>query len=345
MRRAASLIVTLLLWAGAAHAAGDKTVKDWSAVCDNLNACAAFGFSPEGQDIDSYVRITRAGGPSAQPSVLVVFDAPDQVPSATWTLTLDGKPIAGLGPLHAEGGTAGARAKLAGSVAMALIAALRNGQALEIRKAGKQIVGVSLAGSAAILLWVDDQQGRVGTVTALARAGAKPASSVPPPPAMPAIAAAPAVDQSHLPPPPLLAAVTAIDDCEASDAAKDSEHLVARLAPGVILFGPLCSLGAYNEVNVFFLGDEHGGNLKRISFPSPPGADQARQDELMNVGYDPKTRTLSSFAKGQGLGDCGSVDAWVWDGHAFQLLTEIEIAACRGVLMDDWPSRYVARVK
>ena len=137
----------------------------------------------------------------------------------------------------------------------------------------------------------------------------------------------------------------AIDDCDPSDAAKDSEHLVARLAPGVILWGPLCSLGAYNEVNVFFIGDEHGRHLKRINLPEPPGADPAENDALMNVSYDPKTRTLSSFAKGRGVGDCGSVEAWVWDGRAFQLLSETEMIACRGVLTDDWPTRYVAKVK
>jgi hypothetical protein len=339
----AGLFAAVLLSAGAAQAAGDKTVKDWEGVCDNLAACSAFGFSPEGQDIDSYVRITRAGGPDAAPGVLVVFDAPDKVASANWTLTLDGKPIAGVGPLHAVGGEAGARARLTGPAALALIAAMRNGQTLEIRKAGKQLVGVSLAGSAAILLWVDDQQGRVGAVTALARPGGAPASRVPPP--APTIAAAPAADQSHLPPPLPLAAVTAIDDCVASDAAEDSEHLVVRLAPGVILWGPLCSLGAYNELNVFFIGDEHSGALKRVAFPEPPGADPATDDEPMNVSYDPKTRILSSFAKGRGLGDCGSEDAWVWDGHAFQLLKETEISACRGVLEADWPSRYVAALK
>jgi len=344
MRASAGLVaVAALLSAAAAHAQGDKSVKDWSGVCNNIATCAAFGFSPEGDDNDSYVRITRAGGPDAAPSVLVVFDAPDNVAGATWTLSLDGKPVAGIGPIRAAGSDQGARARLTGAAAQALIAAMRNGQILEIRQAGKVLVGVSLAGSAAILLWVDDQQGRVGTVTALARPGSKPASVVPAPPPTPLVAAAPPADQSHLPPPLPMAKVTAVEDCVASDAAEDSTHLVARLAPGVILWGPLCSLGAYNEVNVFFVGDEHGGNLKRVSFPEPQGAPP--DDELMNVSFDPKARTLSSDAKGRGLGDCGSEATWVWDGQAFQLLSETEIDACRGVLPDDWPSRYVARMR
>jgi hypothetical protein len=65
----------------------------------------------------------------------------------------------------------------------------------------------------------------------------------------------------------------------------------------------------------------------------------------MNVEYDPKTRTLTSFAKARGLGDCGSNQTWVWDGQAFQLLSETDMPQCRGAPPDDWPSRYVAKVR
>ncbi len=345
MRSAATLFAAVLLWTGVAQAQGEKTVKDWTAVCDNLATCGAFGFSPEGGDIDSYVRITRAGGPDAAPVVLLVFDAPDAVPSGTWTLTLDGKPVAGVGTLSARGSQQGARVTLKGPAADALIAAMRNGQELEIHQGGKQLVGVSLAGSSAVMLWVDDQQGRVGTVTALAHPGSRPASAVPAPPPEPVLVAAPAASQAELPRPLPMARVTGIEDCVASDAAEDSTHLVVRLAPGVILWGPLCSLGAYNELNVFFIGDEQGRNVRRVSFPEPPGATPAEDDELMNVEYDAKTRTLSSFSKGRGLGDCGADQRWIWDGQAFQLAHETELTECRGVLPDDWPSRYRATVK
>ncbi len=342
---ALTLLAILLGAAGMAHAQGEKTVKDWTGVCDNLNTCAAFGFAAEGLDADSFIEISRAGGPDAAPRILIVFDATDAAPSGAWTLALDGKPIAGVGALAAKGGAAGSRARLAGPQAAALIAALRNGQGLDVRQDGKTITSLSLAGSAATLLWVDDQQGRVGTVTALAKPGPKPASSVPPPPPTPVLAAAPPQSQAGLPKPPPLSVVTAIEDCVASDAAEDTDPLIARLSPGVILWSPFCSLGAYNEVNVFFLIDEKGHAPRRISLPEPPGANPAADDEQMNMSFDPKTGQLSSFAKGRGVGDCGSMETWVWNGKAFLLLTETEMPDCRGLPQDDWPSRYLAKVR
>jgi hypothetical protein len=342
----AALILTAAMAAAAgADAQGEKTVKDWTGVCDNLAACAAFGFSPEEFDVSSFIEIKRAAGPDAAPGVTIVYDADDAAAGGAWTLALDGKPIAGIGPLTAKGGAAGARARLSGAQATALIAALRNGQNLDIRQGGKTLTSLSLAGSAATLLWVDDQQGRVGTVTALARPGSKPASSVPPRPAAPVLGAPPPAGQAGLPKPPPLTLVTAIDDCEADDVAKDTDPLVARLAPGVILWAPLCSLGAYNELNVFFLIDEKGRAPRRISLPEPPGASSASDDEQMNMSFDPNTGELSSFAKGRGIGDCGSAETWVWDGKALQLLTETEMPDCRGLPQDDWPSRYVARAR
>src|SRR5215469_8574536 len=150
---------TLLLAAAGALAivgaaqAGTKSVKDWTAVCSNLGDCAAFGFSEEAADANAYLRIDRQAGPAALPQVAIVFDAGDTQPAQTWTLTLDGQPIAGLGPLHAAGSESGARATLTVAAAQHLIDALRNGQSLELNAGGKAISSVSLAGSAAILLW------------------------------------------------------------------------------------------------------------------------------------------------------------------------------------------------
>jgi Protein of unknown function (DUF1176) len=346
MRIVTSIAVAVTLFlAGAAQAAGgDKTVKDWVAVCDNLATCSAFGFSPENGDRDSWVKITRAAGPEAAPKVVVAYDIPDAQPDATWTLTLDGQPVAGLGPLKAKGSDSGARTTLTGSAAQALVAALRNGQTLEIRQDGKVLIGMSLAGSSAIMLWIDDQQGRVGTVTAMAHPGPKPASAVPPAPPEPVVVAAPAVSQAKLPKPLPNARVTALQDCVAAEVGGDKDDpLIVRLSPGVILWAPECEEAAYNETFVLFLGDETGKTAKRISLPTPPGETPPGQSVPFNLGWDQATRTMSAFAKGRGLGDCGSADSWIWDGKAFQLVSETEIETCRAVTQDDWPSRYQAR--
>jgi hypothetical protein len=206
------------------------------------------------------------------------------------------------------------------------------------------VATVSLAGSAAVLLWVDDQQGRVGTVTALARPGSKPASSVPPPPAEPEVVAAPAVGQTGLPKFAPKSLIKADADCDLTGV-DTPDDIVARLAPGLVLWGPECQMAAYNEVSLFFLGDEHAGHLRRISFAEAAGAGQASDDELMNASFDAKTRTLSMLAKGRGPGDCGETASWVWDGKTFRLVSEFDMPECRGVSPDDWSPLYEARTK
>jgi hypothetical protein len=344
MRTILIAAAALVAVAGAAHAAGTKTVKDWTAVCDNLGECAAFGFSPDGGEVDAYLEIKRAAGGAAQPTVTLTYDPGDTQPAATWTLTLDGRPIAGVGPLHATGGDGGARVVMAGPAAVALIEALRNGQSLDINGDGKDLVGISLAGSAAVLLWADDQQGRIGTVTALTRKGPKPASAVPPPAPTPLIAAAPPVSQAGLPKHAPKSLIKGVLDCDLDPTTTpDPDDTIARLAPGVVLWGPECEMAAYNETSIFFIGDEHAGHMRRVTFPEPPGAEQASDDLLFNVGFDPKTQMLSSFSKGRGLADCGEVTDWVWDGKAFVVLSELTMPECRGVVPDDWPPLFVGK--
>jgi hypothetical protein len=339
---AAALAFAIVLGGGAAHAAGTKTVKDWTAVCNNLGDCTAFGFSEEGSDTDAYLKIERQAGPAGPLRVSLVYDSADKQPAQTWTLSLDGKPIAGLGPVHAAAGENGARATLTGPAADRLVAALLGGKSLELDAGGKSLEEVSLAGSAAILLWVDDAQGRVGTVTALTRKGPAPAASVHARLSPPLVVAAAPASQAGLPKHAPKSVVAHDAECDQGSAPND---VIVRLAPGVVLWGPECNSGAYNQVNDFFIGDEHAGHLNPVKFPEAPGSSPSEGggDALMNVEYQPKTQMLSSFSKGRGIGDCGGNEAWVWTGKAFALAHEEIMPECRGVPSQDWPSLYVSR--
>ena len=263
-------VAAVLAVAGAAHAAGTKTVKDWTAVCNNLGDCTAFGFSGEGADTPAYLMIQRQAGPAAQPTVVIVYGSNDKQPPQTWTLALDNKPIAGIGPVRAAGSDNGARATLSGAAAQHVIDALRNGQGLELDAGGKSLEEISLAGSAATLLWVDDQQGRVGTVTALTKKGAAPASSVHPRLGPPLVRPAPPASQAGLPKHAPKSLIKSVSDCDFDASGGEPDDTIARLAPGVVLWGPECDMAAYNETSVFFIGDEHAGHLKRVIFPGRP---------------------------------------------------------------------------
>jgi len=331
-----------LVLAGPAAAAGIKTIHDWTGVCDNVGDCTAFGFSPEGADNDAYVILRRAAGPAGSPTLEIVFGATDKETDQTFRVEVDHKPVAGLGAVRAQGGENGARATLGGAQAGALIAAMKNGGELELVSGGQDLVGVSLAGSAGMLVWIDDQQGRLGTVTALGKPGAKPASAVPPSAAVPVVAVAPPASQAGVPEHAPKGMTRGIEDCD--NASTEPDDTIARLAPGVMLWAPECSMAAYNMSTAVFVGDERGRSVKRVFLPAPPGSDQkGGYGIIVNAEFDPKTQTLSQFDKGRGVGDCGVDDKWVWDGKAFQLLRETIMPECRGLLPDDWPALYVAR--
>ncbi|VFU11057.1 conserved protein of unknown function [Methylocella tundrae] len=80
-------------------------------------------------------------------------------------------------------------ATLTGDGARAFLEALRPAKTLTVQLIDGASTGdpaiISLAGSAAALLYMDAQQNRLGTVTALVQRGSAPASSVPAAPAPP----------------------------------------------------------------------------------------------------------------------------------------------------------------
>ncbi len=344
----AALAIALLAGAAQAFTPAARTIKDWTAVCDNVGTCAGFGFAPDDSETPIFLRITREAGPAAAPGALIVYDPADAHKDQRWTLSVDDKPVVGAGVVTARGGDSGARATLDAAQTAALIEALRNGRRLGVLRDGKPIGTVSLAGSFATLLWVDADQGRAGTVTAMIDRGGRPASSVPPPAPAPVIDPAPPISQAHLPklaPPGLIASN---GDCDIQVTLKQlgtsPDDIVARLSPGVVLWAPECSLAAYNETNLLFLGDESGAHTRPLRLPTADGG--ARDDnELVDAAFDPKTQTLTTFAKGRGVGDCGDSAQWVWDGQAFRLLSEFSMSECEGVPPDDWPALYVARLK
>ncbi|MGA0599137.1 DUF1176 domain-containing protein [Caulobacter sp. KR2-114] len=342
----AVVAVIALVQAGAAQATGVKTFKAWYAVCDNVRACVAFGFPDADADIGGYVRIARGGAAGAQPVVSLVITADDAPKASAWAVQIDGRPVPGLATLPVKAGDDGQSVQLSPPQGAALVEALREGHGLEVTGGGKSIFSLDLGGSAAALLWVDDQQQRVGTVTALGRKGDKPAAAVPAVPPAPVVRAATIPSQAGLPGHVPTAVRRARGrDCTAQPGGDMDAPLIARLAPGLVLWGPVCDQGAYSIGNTLMLGDEKGGALRPLRLPYPPGLAERDTNELADPEFEPKTATLSSFAKGRGIGDCGEVMSWVWDGKAFQLASAQVMTECHGVPMDDWPSLWATRAR
>jgi hypothetical protein len=342
-----AVAVGLLASAAPAHADGVKIFKDWTGLCDNVAACVAYGFQGADDEL-GYLTIVRKAGPAEPLRVVFVVSPGDSdggpLGDATWTPMLDGEPVTGFATLQAREDPNGYwRGELVGAPAQALIDAVRNGNQLTLNAGDFAVARYSLSGLTATMLWFDETQGRVGTTSAVLRRGPKTA---PVAPAAPAIYRGQEITQTGLPTslPKAIAARTDVKACE-GDVNAAEDLTVARLSPGTLLWAIPCSRGAYNTIYAMLLSDETGGQARHAVFPNTPGAGQDQSGELMNVAYDPKTRTLSNFDKARGIGDCGAQSEWVWTGSEFKLSRQAIMPECRGVSFEEWPTVWVSVVK
>ncbi|MBB3893642.1 hypothetical protein GGQ61_004391 [Phenylobacterium haematophilum] len=326
-----------LAMAAAAPASANETFKDWWVACDNTRECAAFGFAGEAFEMSGYLKVARGAHAAEAAQAKLVMEGPP----GPWALSVDGKALATV-TAASEDGDGGAAAALTPVQSAAVLAAAANGKALQVAAAGKPIGAISLAGSSAALRWMDDQQKRAGGVTALVAKGPAPASAVPAPPAPPLVQAAPAVSQAGLPAKPPKSVMALMGDCDDDIATLEIAPIAARLSPDLTLWAPLCTRGAYNMIYSFAVVDAKGA-ARRLPIRYASSAETTT--ELMNVDYDPATRTLSNFEKGRGLGDCGAVNTWVWDGKAFAPTAQDLMGECRGVSPDDWVTTWRTRAK
>jgi len=343
---ATAIGVTLAAPAFAAAPGPYKTFKDWIVGCSNLHACTALGLTAGGDAGGGYLKITREGGPSEPPSVDFRIMADNPPAGATLRVEIVGA-SAPAQVLPATGGdTAYATASLAGDAALAFARALpqADGVHLSLAAGGKVLAEttVSLAGSAAAILFFDDAQGRVGTVSALQKKGDIADSAVPPIPAEPVLHAATitALDPAPSPPAGLPGVKPAEDDCNP----ETGGPIAFGLPDNRMLWGVCYATGAYNFSYRFYLTGK--GVPEPLSFPIPgETADPDMTGVLVNPAVTEGGRTIDAVALGRGLGDCGTDQAWAWDGTAFELASFSKMDDCRGVIGEDWPVLLTTRLE
>jgi hypothetical protein len=319
---------------------GQHAFRDWLVACDNSAACYAFGHATEGT---GWVRISIPAGPEGAPTVVVGFWPETGAFGGPVTARVDGVAFAAEAEVGEE---AAPVAKVDPGAARALIDAMARGQAMALH-AGAETVPISLSGATASLLWIDERQGRLGTTTALIRKGDRPASAVPPAPALPRIEPAPGVaqagygDQEGQTLPAAIEALPAVVQCREDTAFNpDLQQVIssARLDADTVLWSVPCGLGAYNFASAYFTTDPRGANPRRVTFPTATGEPETL---LVNAAYDPATRVIDAFNKGRGLGDCGMADSWTWTARGFVLRSSSEMPECWGVPSEYWPMSWV----
>lgn len=341
-RRAAGL--TFVILAGTATAAPANSpasvyrqIRDWTLVCDNTLYCEAKGLV-EGNH--ATMRIERDAGPNT--SINLVIDALGQLRADA--LRVDGKPTT---LQRIEWNTGGrpdlseTQLSVSQAAARRALAALADGNSLSLGESA-QHASISLIGLKAILLAMDELQGRLDTPGALIRTGPLAESRVPPARALPYLPSRPVLPASA--PQGFLAAVRTVRNgaiaAECSpDLAKPKDEARALNGSEMLVFLE-CRRGAYqSEYLAYRVSREDPKQVSPLVLPVTPGIEHTFENTLSQPEWDLESGTLTVGAKGRGVADCGYWAKWRFTGEAFQLAEFHEQRICAGRPWD-WPALY-----
>ena len=339
--------LALLPALASAAAPEPKTFRDWVAGCDNLMGCTALSLPSEAADPIAYLRLERPAGPDGAVSLVLRLRGDWKKPPAALQLKLDGSPFpAGGGTLPAAADGDTVSLTFPPAEIEALVAAARKATKLSVAAPGVK-ADISLSGSVAAMLWIDEQQGRLNTTSALIRKGS--GTSTPAAPAAPIVTAKPASGTlSDKDAKALAAALRKQIKQRDADLCEDDEMLVAADAAWPLggerrLVGLACSRGAYNLTTGFWTVERSDvAAAKPVVFPQGDGD---AKNMLTNADFDTKTGRLDFFAKGRGIGDCGAAGSYAWTGATFALTGFSMMGECRGVGLDDWITLYRSAAK
>ena len=305
--------------------------NDWELVCDNTRTCRAAGYSSDGEELSVSVLLTRKAGPSQPVTGELMIgqygenEVLNKLPSV-FKLSMKINQRA-LGQLAIRKDRL--VAKLSTKQVEALLAALTHNSKIEWVNA-ENSWHLSDKGAAAVLLKMDEYQGRVGTVGALLRRGPRSEDTVLQPLLAPVVIAAPlakslpkdaqlATNKLKALREALRATVKENDYCPdllETEAVENGEAAlsITRLTEAKLLVSTKCWSGAYNiGYGYWVINDTPTFHPVLITAS----------------GSDYSEGSISASQKGRGLGDCWSSEAWTWNGKQFVQTESSSTGMCR----------------
>ncbi len=305
-------LVVILPWQTAAAQETRRYFQDWLAACRTDGYCSALAYdntdSTAGVDADY---IFRVGRPAESPYWELSFTAVAAMPGLNerFDVTVDNTPFSFSPPYEAGAFGSINEFYFMNDPAQSLFDAMGPGDSLRVMfadEAGESRTATfSLRGLTAALLWIDEQQRRVGAerVTGPAPAGLTPVSASHP-------ASIPAE---------LLRRHLSGGECEPFEVLPHADEVIeAEIESGRIWFLP-CSAGAYNFIYTVWTQQEDWLS-QRFFAEYTDTLGWSGTAFLVNPDYDPQTGVLTAFYKGRGIGDCGSFGRWQWTGYSFKML-------------------------
>jgi hypothetical protein len=323
--------------ARAAGPASDGSVQfehlSWQLACDNIGTCRAAGYQ-DGESLPVSVLLTREAGPGTPVTAQLTLGddwedsvAPRLPARFAISLRIDGRD---LGRLMIDRDKMTAR--LTAAQTTQLVQALRRDVRIAFTGAD-QTWTLSDDGASAVLLKMDEAQGRLDTPGALHRPGKRSESQVPPARPVPVVRIAAVstrpIDANFLARHEkalrkALIATISDENCDAltTPDPEDMEPLqLSRLTSSTLLVYTRCWMGAYNEGLGYWIIDER-----------PPFSPRL----VTTFANEYADGILNGSHKGRGLGDCWSSDSWVWDGTDFIHTESSTTGMCMGFPGGAW---------
>lgn len=347
----------LLLFITSANAQITKGVvfdhKDWMIVCENTLTCRAVGYNNQDMGIDDNLAVSillerKAGAnQSLVGYVQTNIDEQEAPKNQPFILSINNKQIGSL-----EKDKNGLY-KLTQKQVSSIIQALKSNNSVVTFHQNNHKWVLSNAGFNAVMLKMDEVQGRVGTLGAIIKSGKKNESQVYPPIPAPVIKKI-AMNESEQSKEMTLDEVIAIfpefkehyerAECEYFDLSNEIEpdqmtnnphpFRLIELDKHNELLEAICWLAAYNTANAYWV------------IPKATTPNDSNIHFVTNMGSYYSEGNIHASHKGRGLGDCWEQTNWVWDGNQFMLSAESTTGLCRGFAGGAWDLPYfVSEIK
>jgi len=307
MRGAVLSLAAALAWPVAANAQSVE-IRDWQLVCDNARTCRAAGYSVAGSELPASLLIARAAGPHAP--VYAELQLAERGPHPASVSLGTGKSAVAVRLDKAN------HADLPPAAVLALLKTLPAGSDA-VFASGKSTWRVSAAGAAEALQQMDELQGRSGRPSALVRKGGGSDADVASAMAVPRMDATRISAQQQPDDAALavrvLAAIQSKADCPLlDDGNAQSQGRLWHLDANRLLVTQPCSAGA----NGWWIAN------RRPPYDARP---------LTYAGEFDGVATVVARVPGGSAGDCGTVEAWTWNGYRFEQTRAASGGLCRGV--------------
>jgi hypothetical protein len=303
---------------------------DWMLACDNTRTCRAAGYQKEaGDNLPVSILLTRLAGPrQTVTGKLMLGQFHEAERPSRLTLQINDTELGPLG-YDADKGVA----VFSATQVTALLATLtRNSHIVATGNDGKRWT-VSDHGASAVLLKMDEFQGRIRTPGALTRKGSNAEDAVLPALPMPVVDLANVLptrpaDKALAGSPALraaLVATTSADDCEALHPTWSAmsnegpqEMKVQRLSADKLLVSHLCWRGAYNRGDGYWVVNDRT--------PYQPSW-------VTYSGSSDTVRSIEEWHRGRGRADCIYSTTWGWTGTRFVKTSVTSSGLCRSIAL------------